>query len=304
MVTQIHFIPVGFDFERLIYPISKGDMTADQVVLIDLEDDSEDDEYSPDAELAANMRRRLSESFEMIGIDVEQREIPDLYDYENLYSYAHRQVWSELQEEKEVFVNISSMPRPISFAYATAVDSIVAEHQEFRDSLHTYYVAPESYLAIEMLEMLKKQAEFLMEIQGDQLDFSTYEHINEINSLVDKVQRKGITEGVTEIGDNLYVEFPSSPGSELQEFEKLVLRFLNSEGLQESTSSLAEKLAEQLGEEYGDSFRSRVQYNVSLLDEKGYVHREKKGNRYETTPSTMGRMWVETHEHEVEDGEK
>jgi predicted transcriptional regulator len=48
-------------------------------------------------------------------------------------------------------------------------------------------------------------------------------------------------------------------------------------------------------EEYDESFRSRVQYNVSKLDEKGYVDREKVGNRLKTQLSTMGRMWVKTH---------
>jgi repressor of nif and glnA expression len=93
----------------------------------------------------------------------------------------------------------------------------------------------------------------------------------------------------------MYVEFPSSPGSDVEDFEETILNFLFRQDPIASTSALAEQLAEEEGEEYNESFRSRVQYNVSKLDEKGYVDRNKEGNRLETQLSTMGRMWVKTH---------
>ena len=52
MTERVHFIPVGFDFDRLIYPISKGQLEADRVVLITHEGHPDDDATDRAAELA------------------------------------------------------------------------------------------------------------------------------------------------------------------------------------------------------------------------------------------------------------
>lgn len=292
MTDRIHFIPVGFDFHRLIYPISKGNLPADRVVLIDTDTEDLD---SRAGDLAGNMVQRLEESFELIDVDVdhEQIEYEQLYSYENLYPRAYDYLWTELQNGNEVYVNISSMPRTVAFAFATAADSIIAEKDpKYRDQVHTYYAAPDEYLVLDMIEAIDNQIEFLEKLE----DIRMPERLHELKEIREKIDRVGVTEGVREIDDgDMYVEFPASPGRELQQFEESILEFLYREGAMESTSQLAEQLAADLGEEYNDSFRSRVQYNASNLDERGYVDREEKGNRHETSLSTMGMMWVKTH---------
>lgn len=292
MTDRIHFIPVGFDFHRLIYPISKGDLPADRVVLIDTDTEDVD---SRAGDLAGNMVQRLEESFELIDVDVdhEQIEYEQLYSYENLYPRAYDYLWTELQKGNEVYVNISSMPRTVAFAFATAADSIIAEKDpKYRDQVHTYYAAPDEYLILDMIEAIDNQIEFLEKLE----DIRMPERLHELKEIRKKIDRVGVTEGVREIDDgDMYVEFPASPGRELQDFEESILEFLYREGAMESTSQLAEQLAADLGEEYNDSFRSRVQYNASNLDERGYVDRDEKGNRHETSLSTMGMMWVKTH---------
>lgn len=292
MTDRIHFIPVGFDFHRLIYPISKGDLPADRVVLIDTDTEDVD---SRAGDLAGNMVQRLEESFELIDVDVdhEQIEYEQLYSYENLYPRAYDYLWTELQKGNEVYVNISSMPRTVAFAFATAADSIIAEKDpKYRDQVHTYYAAPDEYLILDMIEAIDNQIEFLEKLE----DIRMPERLHELKEIRKKIDRVGVTEGVREIEDgDMYVEFPASPGRELQDFEESILEFLYREGAMESTSQLAEQLAADLGEEYNDSFRSRVQYNASNLDERGYVDRDEKGNRHETSLSTMGMMWVKTH---------
>ena len=52
----------------------------------------------------------------------------------------------------------------------------------------------------------------------------------------------------------MYVEFPSSPGNNIEEFEETILDFLTGKGPIPSTSALAEDLAKELGEEYDESF--------------------------------------------------
>jgi hypothetical protein len=298
MTERVHFIPVGFDFDRLIYPISKGQMDADRVVLITHEGDPDDDATDRAAELASNMTNRLENSFELIDVEVEREpiDIEELYEYETLYPMAHEYILDELEAGNEVFVNISSMPRTTAFAFATAANSIIAEYQSevegIRDMLHTYYVAPDKYLVLEMIDALEDAKDLFEEMSED---IRVHPQYTNIRDLLNKIDENGVTKGARDLDGQMYVEFPSSPGSDVEDFEETILNFLFEEDPISSTSALAEQLAEEEGEEYDESFRSRVQYNVSKLDEKGYVNREKEGNRLETQLSTMGRMWVETH---------
>jgi hypothetical protein len=297
MTERVHFIPVGFDFERLIYPISQGQMDADRVVLITNVGDPEDEAMNKAAKLATNMTQRLEDSFKLIDVEIERKpiETEEMFEYETLYPMAYAYIFDELKKENEVFVNISSMPRTVAFAFATAADSIIAEYQEeneeIRDLLHTYYVSPNEYLVHQMMEMLENAAEMLKQYE----DLSAHNQYQEIQQLLKRINESGVTEGARDLNGKMYVEFPSSPRSNVEGFEEIVLNFLFEKDTVASTSALAEELAEVRGEEYDESLRSRVQYNVSKLDEKGYVDREKVGNRLETELSTMGRMWVKTH---------
>lgn len=304
MTDKIHFIPVGFDFERLIHPISQGGMEADRVVLITHHRNSDkidnEDEKHREVALATNITDRLEETFELMGITVEVREIEieNLYEYEELYPMAYSYILDELEEENEVFVNISSMPRTVAFAFATAVDSMIAEYQgeleEIREYLHTYYVAPQQYLVLDMLDEIEKTVDFLNSLVMEE-DLRVHERLHSLQDLLNKVERTGITEGARTLDDEMFVEFPASPGRDVDELEQEILYFLHSREPMPSTSELAKQLAKETGEEYDSSIRSRVQYNVAKLEEKGYVRRKQAGNRLETELSTMGRMWVETH---------
>ena len=67
MTERVHIIPVGFDFERLIYPISQGQMEADRVVLI-----------TPSPEFVASL---------------PYGKIPDRSDFENLSGEERVRCW-------------------------------------------------------------------------------------------------------------------------------------------------------------------------------------------------------------------
>jgi hypothetical protein len=302
MSEQVHYIPVGFDFERLIYPISKGEMKADRVVLITHDAEFSENSASQAAELGSNMTSQLSRAFDLIDVEVEKKNIDydTMYNYDEAYSYAHQQILSELKNGNEVFVNISSMPRTVAFAFATASDSLITEFQEdleeIRDLLHTYYVPPERYLVLDMIETLEEVGDFLNSRRSEDLEVEN--KYRQVQSILDKVSESGITEGARDLGGQMYVEFPASPRGDVEDFEEKILRFLYSDGngVMASTSGLAKELAKHLEIEYDQSFRSKVQYNVSNLDEKGYISRQKSGNRLETELSTVGKMWVETHQ--------
>ncbi|MFC7078307.1 HFX_2341 family transcriptional regulator domain-containing protein [Haloarcula halophila] len=296
MTERVHFLPVGFDFDRLILPISKGQMEADRVVLV-THDIENNDDPSRAAELASRLTDRLENSFDLFDVEVEREtlEVEKLYQYELLYPEAHDYILNEIVEGNDVYVNISSMPRTTAFAFATAADSIITEYQkeveEIRNKLHTYYVPPDNYLVLDMIEALEDARDWMK----GQESLDVYPQYQNICEILEKVEDGGVTEGAKDMDGQMYVEFPSSPGSDVDDFEKKILNFLRGRDSISSTSSLAEKLAQSLDVEYDESFRSRVQYNVTKLDEKGYVDREKEGNRLETELSTMGRMWVETN---------
>jgi len=302
MDERVHIIPVGFDFERLFYPISKNQFDADRVIVI-THDDGPDDiqcEEQQAVQLAGSLAERLHNSFEMIDVEVEEIALTrqELYDYEEVYRLAHQSILDELESENDVFINISSMPRTVSFAFATAADSLITEKkdefEDIRNRLHTYYVRPEKCVALEMLEELEKEIDFL---DGLGEDSHIAERKQRLQKVVDKVHEGGVTEGTKNPpgSDEMCVEFPASPGSEVEGFEEGILRFLMDKDPFPSTSELAKSLADDLEVEYDGSFRSRVQYNVANLEDKGYVTRTKSGNRMETSLSTMGRMWVITH---------
>ncbi|QCC60233.1 DUF6293 family protein [Natrinema thermotolerans] len=292
MSESVHFIPVGFDFDRLILPISKGELNADRVVLITHEGEPTDKPTDRAAELATDMYEQLSRSFELMGVEPQEKgiEIDSLYDYEEIYAKAYEYIFDELEAGNEVYVNISSMPRTVAFAFATAADSLATEDRidDARNRVHTYYVGPENYLVVDMIEALEKAE---AQLEGSDQFNDLYADISDI---LERLNESGVTEG-TKHEDPMHIEFPSSPGSDLDDFEETILEFLNGKDTIESTSELAERLASEIEEEYDDSFRSRVQYNVGKLEGKGYVNREKDGNRLETSLSTMGRMWAKTH---------
>jgi len=302
MSERVHFIPVGFDFERLIHPISKGDLEADRVVLITHDNKSAIDDGGRAANLGSNMTKRLEDAFQLIDIEVEREfvEVSDLHDYELQYPRAHDYILDELEEGNEVFVNISSMPRTIAFAFATAADSIIAEFQgdidQIRDRLHTYYVAPQDYLVLEMIETLEDVADTFDGLTERYEDLFIHEQHEDVQKLLSRIDENGVTEGAKDLDGQMYVEFPASPGSNIEGTEGQILKFLSDREPVPSTSALAEQLADQLDETYDESFRSRIQYNVSKLEDKGYVDRSESGNRLETRLSTMGRMWVKTHD--------
>ena len=300
MGEHVHIIPVGFDFDRLVYPITKGELEADRVILVTHIDDTGEEETTKEAELAVSMAHELERTFDLLDITVELRpiEVSTLRKYEELYPLAHELILRELGPDDEVYVNISSMPRTTAFAFATAADSIITEYKgdivDVRSRLHTYYVAPERYLVIKMIEVLEETRDTLEGLKHYE-DITVHSLYNEVQNTLRLIEENGVTQGAKELDGQLYVEFPSAPRGDVEGFEADILKYLSGADPVPSTSALAEQLADHLGTEYDEAFRSRVQYNVGKLEELGYVDREKVGNSLETELSTMGRLWVKTH---------
>ena len=294
MNETVHIIPVGFDFQRLAQPITQGDIDADRVLLLHSSRESSNPESQ---QLAERMVERLEETLgTLFGKDVKRQTVKNIFDFETAYTKAYEMIKKEVENGNTVWVNISSMPRTVAFAFASAANSLVVEEPDYRNKVHTYYVSTEEYIVTRMIRELKEEKQFLeQQYEKHPEDQDIKDRLDSISGLVSDVQNNGTTKGADQI-----VEFPVVPVVELHEFEIKILRFLEEDGTQESISSLAENLAKKQTEDVDiDSFKSKVQYNVKNLEEQGYVKRESVKNKHQISLDTMGKLWVKTHQDNV-----
>lgn len=194
MSEHVHIIPVGFDFERLIQPISQGTFQeTDRVLLIHSTSNPDGDRR---ADLADSMVNELKDAFDRIlGIDVTHVTVDDIYDYENLYVFAYETIADEIKEEHTIYLNISSMPRTVAFAFATAGAAHIIEDPAQRNQIHTYYVSPDKYMVIDMIEELETEIEFLENRLKETSDPELRERRDQISNLVSNVMNRGVTRG-------------------------------------------------------------------------------------------------------------
>ncbi|WP_436933901.1 HFX_2341 family transcriptional regulator [Halovenus marina] len=296
---QTHIVPVGFDYDRLIAPLVREQLDVDRVVLLEGAVGSE-----ANVEYSQNLASKLEQDFQnLLGATTERFVIEDVYDYDEAFEQAYALINTELDRDEagdnEVWVNISAMPRTVSFAFATAAHSIMVEREEDRNRIHTYYTVPEKYLETELAEELRTQIELLEDLQTDEsvADERVTKRLDSARQLLSEFDERGTTIGAKEIGGSHIVELPVASFRNVKPFEEVILFTLGEHGEFESVSELAHQLARELGEEYTDSFRSKVIYNVDRLGPggKGYIEQEQHGNSHRTRLSRIGALWVRAH---------
>jgi hypothetical protein len=292
---QTHIVPVGFDYDRLIAPLVRDQLDVDRVVLLEGAVGSE-----ANVEYSRNLAGKLEQDFRsLLGAITERFVIEDVYDYDAAFETAYELIETELDRgDAEVWVNVSAMPRTVSFAFATAAHSIMVEREGDRDRIHTYYTVPEKYLETELAEELRSQIDLLEDLREDGVDDDRVaERLASARDLLGEFDERGTTIGAKRIGDSHIVELPVASFSNVKPFEELILFTLGEHGEFESVSELAQTLARELGEEYTDAFRSKVIYNVDRLGPggKGYVEQEAHGKSYRTQLSRIGELWVRSH---------
>src|SRR6056297_255131 len=314
---QTHIVPVGFDYDRMIAPLIRDQFDVDRVILLEGTVGSE-----ANVEYSRNIARKLGQDFRnLLGAETVRERLDDVYDYDAAFERAFDLINAELDrdegvddaDEREVWVNLCSMPRPVSFAFATAAHSIMVERQTDRDRIHTYYTAPEKYLETELAEELRATRDLLRDLDdgsdaealadaGVDAD-RVADRLASTTDLLAEFDERGTTIGAKRIGDRHVIELPVASFQNVKPFEELVLFTLGEHGEFESVSELAETLAAELNEEYTDSFRSKVIYNVDRLGPggKGYTEREEHGKSHRTSLSRTGQLWVRAHADEDRD---
>ena len=320
---QTHVVPVGFDYDRLIAPLVRDQIDVDRVVLLEGAVGSE-----ANVEYSRNLSQKLETDFRnLLGAETERVEVADVYDYDAAFEQAYDLINEELDADRGVWVNVSSMPRPVSFAFATAAHSVTLERQADRDRIHTYYTAPEKYLETELAEELRADRDLLRDLLDGVDDDADgvvdggaeaaddagsaagidvgriRERLSTATDLLAEFDERGTTIGAKEVDGKHIIELPVASFSNVKPFEEVILFKLGEHGEFESVSDLAKALASELNEEYTDSFRSKVIYNVDRLGPggKGYVEQESHGKSYRTRLSRIGELWVRAHSDEDRD---
>ncbi|WP_336036428.1 DUF6293 family protein [Halobacterium yunchengense] len=293
---QTHVVPVGFDYDRLIAPLVREQLAVDRVILLEGAVGSE-----ANVEYSQRIAEKLEADFRnLLGAETERVAVADVYDYDAAFEQAFDLIEDVLDADPdgEVWVNIASMPRTVSFAFATAAHSIMVEQPEDRERIHTYYTAPEKYLETELAEELRASADLLEAVaDGDVDESEVRDQLADARDLLAEFDERGTTIGAQEIDGSHVVELPVASFSNVKPFEELILYTLGEHGEFDSVSDLAKTLAADLSEEYTDSFRSKVTYTVDKLGPggKGYVEREERGKSYRTRLSRIGELWVRAH---------
>ncbi|WP_224334510.1 DUF6293 family protein [Haloprofundus halobius] len=312
---QTHIVPVGFDYDRLIAPLIRDQLDVDRVILLEGAVGSE-----ANVEYSRRLSGKLEKDFQnLLGAATERLVLADVYDYDAAFEQAYDLINAELDRgtgaeddetrdsDGDVWVNVSAMPRPVSFAFATAAHSIMVEREDDRERIHTYYTAPEKYLETELAEELRANRELLSDLlDDDELDADRVrERLDAATELLSEFDERGTTIGAKRIGERHIVELPVASFSNVKPFEELILFTLGDHGVFESVSELAETLAGELNEEYTDSFRSKVIYNVDRLGPggKGYIERDERGKSHRTRLSRIGELWVRAHTGEEPGGQ-
>jgi len=295
---QTHIVPVGFDYDRLIAPLVRDQLDVDRVILLEGAVGSE-----ANVEYSRNLAAKLEQDYEnLLGATTERFVVEDVYDYDAAFEQAFALVNAELDRNgAEVWVNISAMPRTVSFAFALAAHSIMVEREDDRSRIHTYYTVPEKYLETELAEELRAGIDLLSDLAGTVEDPELGERVearlDSARTLLSEFDERGTTIGAKEVDGKHILELPVASFSNVKPFEELILFTLGEHGEFESVSELAHQLATELGEEYTDSFRSKVIYNVDRLGPggKGYIEQESHGKSYRTRLSRIGELWVRAH---------
>jgi hypothetical protein len=293
---QTHIVPVGFDYDRLIAPLVRERLDVDRVVLLEGAVGSE-----ANVEYSRNLAGKLESDFKnLIGAETERVVIDDVYDYDAAFERAFDLINDELDAGREVWVNVSAMPRTVSFAFATAAHSIMVERQAERERIHTYYTVPEKYLETELAEELRRGIDLLSDLDDDtetEAEDRIAERLASARDLIAEFDERGTTIGAKAIDGSHIVELPVASFSNVDPFEEVILFTLGEHEEFESVSELAKTLAGELGQEYTDSFRSKVIYNVDRLGPggKGYIEQEQHGKSYRTRLSRIGELWVRSH---------
>jgi len=295
MAKSVHYVPVGFDFERLVQPFSEDQFNPDRVVLVHSTTKSEQDREAKLAEYFVEKVRNACES--VLNYEVETRTIEDLYDYISLFQKGHEWFLEEIENGNEVFVNISSMPRTVAFAFATAVNTLIVNEAEMRGSIHTYYVSPEKYMMMDAWDELEAQQEFLESLQDEEISSdidnevdNRLEQLSETLSCLDN----GVTNGVRRLSNGRYhTEFVAPPTTDLNETQTEMIRVLDYLGGEcESIASLSDKHSSLKGKNPADGHQATVQYNIDELENKGFIERDKRGKQHSLCLSKTGEMWA------------
>lgn len=301
----VHVLPVGFDRDRLVVPVLRGKAAVDKIILLHGTGSGTDADHAQFAEKIAELvRADLATGFPDLGPEgIEDRWVENIHQFDKAYEFAYDLFYRELERGNRLYVNISSMPRPTSFALASAASALVSENDLWRDNITVYYTAPTEYLVTKILRVLEEQKDVLdaglrspaqgaLDLAGvTALAQATREALGRLTGLI---RSKGSTEGARAMDGDFMVPIPVASGAKPRAFEERLLTLLDGEkGEVESVTRLAQIYMDESGEDSIISVKSKVIYNIRSLARKGFVTLADGAGRSRVVQLTpMARAWL------------
>lgn len=159
MTDAIHYIGAGLklEYDHMHTPITRGELPADEVVLI------HPSEQNP---IRNHFREQLTEALGDINeVSITSRELgrDEIYDcdYTEIYHFAYSELIDNLRDGNEVYINVSSGPVFLGYAFIYATFNLVLELTQqspngetgdeydggqIRNRIHFYETEGHSYL--------------------------------------------------------------------------------------------------------------------------------------------------------------
>jgi hypothetical protein len=231
---------------------------------------------------------------------IVEKEMDDVHDYGGAFQAAYLFLREQLLDRNRVWVNVSSMPRPVSFAWASAAQALALEDMEWQERLTIYYTAPQDYLVTSAWPTLQTQVadlEIALRDGGvERLREAARSARDAISRLADTISNQGMTVGAREVNGSYLVPLPLSPPSRPREFEKELLTLVRKHGGNlETVTRLAHLYSakKRRPEREFLNIKARVVYTARLLQRRGFFRLEEKGRstRIELTP--LGQAWLQ-----------
>ncbi len=255
--SGIHIAAGGFEYDRIIKPMFNR-YPVDKLLLLK----SKTSPYQGPRDLAKSFIDKLQEN----PIDIKIHQV-DMYDFDDVFSKVLQILKNESQENKKIYLNVSSAPKLTLVAMMSA--AFMMKNQA---DIEIFYVSPEKYLVPKIIDKLS----------------DVENNIEELKKLGDEFLESGTAKGL-----NSYEDIPVFPIKHITDRDRYILDVLKSSDGVRSIKELVSKVNE-LREERIE--RSSIQYRLEKLKENGLVYTERHNKKLRVFLTRVGKIYLEGDE--------
>lgn len=295
----LHVLPVGFERDRVAGPLIQDKLPADMVLLLrGREPSDETDTHEAFGARMVELVRRDLETFAGVPAErITEEVLRDVHAYDLAFAWAFEFMDRKLREGWDLFVNISSMPRTVSFAFATAANAMFLGNPASQGRITVYYAAPRDYLVTGLREQLRSISELLAKSEGGD-GRAMLDAKSRLERLRDGIENYGMTRGIKPGRDGRsFIVIPPIPSQAPSDAERKILTALLNHPTGQSVADLTRSLAPFGGNEesmarWVHDHKSAVAYTLRQLAKKGFILGSHDGRRLVARLTEAGALWT------------